>query len=92
MRPIRTRSVLRTAKPSRITIDETAVKVNGKRSCVYAAIDLDSRLMLDVAAFGRRETDPAVACLHQLTEKHDLSETVFLVDAYGYLTALSRLG
>ena len=30
--------------------------------------------------------------LHQLTEKHDLDDTVFLVDGYVYLTAPSRLG
>ncbi|WP_222912843.1 IS6 family transposase [Natrinema sp. SYSU A 869] len=80
------------ASPSRVAIDETAVKINGDWSWVYAAIDLDSRLILDVAVFGRRGTDPAAAFLHKLTEKHDLSNTVFLVDGYGYLTALSRLG
>jgi putative transposase len=42
--------------------------------------------------FGRRGTDPAAAFLYRLIEKHDLSETVFLVDGYGYLTSLSRLG
>ncbi len=26
-----------------------------------------------------------------MAEKHDLSEAVFLVDGYGYLTALARL-
>ena len=42
--------------------------------------------------FGRHGTNPAVAFLHGLREKHDLSETVFLVDGYGYQTALARLG
>lgn len=59
---------------------------------MYAAINLDSRLILDVAVFGRRGTDPTAAFLHKLTEKHDLTEAVFLVDIYGYLTTLSRLG
>ena len=27
-----------------------------------------------------------------MCEKHDYSETVFLADAFGYLTAISRLG
>ncbi len=80
------------ATPSRVAVDETAVTVNGDLSWVYAAIDLDSRLILDVAVFGRRGTDPAAAFLHRLTEKHDLSDAMFLVDGYGYLTALSRLG
>jgi len=67
-------------------------KINGDWSWTYAAIDLDARLILDVAVFGRRGTDPAAAFLYRLTEKHDLDNTVVLVDGYGYLTALSRLG
>ncbi|TYL36751.1 hypothetical protein CV102_20980 [Natronococcus pandeyae] len=43
-------------------------------------IDFDSRLILDVAVFGHRGTDPAAAFLHKLTEKHDLSETKILVN------------
>ncbi len=74
-----------TAQPSRVAIDETAIKINGNWSWVYAAIDLDSRLILDIAVFGRQGTDPAAVFLHRLTEKHDLSDVVFLVDGYGYL-------
>ena len=40
--------------------------------------------------YSRRGTDPAAAFLHRLTEKHNVSETEFLVDAGGYLTALAR--
>jgi putative transposase len=49
-------------------------------------------LILDVELFGRHGTDPAAAFLHRLREKHDLSDAVFLVDQFGYRTALSRLG
>ncbi len=42
--------------------------------------------------FGRHGTDPAAAFLHGLSEKHDLSEAVFLVDGFGYQTALAQLG
>jgi transposase-like protein len=42
--------------------------------------------------FSRRGTDPAAAFLHRLTEKHGVSDTEFLTDAAGYLTALARLG
>jgi putative transposase len=59
---------------------------------LYAAIDLDTKLILDVALFGRHGTDPAAAFLSGLDEKHDLSDTVFLVDQFGYRTALFRLG
>jgi len=59
---------------------------------LYAAIDLDTKLILDVQLFGRHGTDPAAAFLHGICEKHDLSEAVFLVDQFGYRTALARLG
>ncbi|AFO57554.1 integrase catalytic subunit [Natrinema sp. J7-2] len=49
-------------------------------------------MILNVALFGRPGTDPAVAFLHGLTEKHDCSEAVFLVDQYGYRTSLARFG
>ena len=81
-----------TASPSRVAVDETAVKINGEWSWLYAAIDLDTKLILDVALFGRHGTDPAAAFLSGLDEKHDLTDTVFLVDQFGYRTALSRLG
>jgi len=41
--------------------------------------------------FERRGTDAATEFLRSLTPKHDLSEAVFLVDGYGYLTALACL-
>ena len=80
------------AQPTRVAVDETAVRINGKQSWVYATIDLDSKVLLHVAVFRRRGTDPAAAFLHGLTEKHDCADTEFLVDGAGYLTALSRLG
>jgi putative transposase len=81
-----------TAQPSRVAVDETAVKINGEWSWLYAAIDLDIKVILDVALFGRRGIDPAAAFLSGLDEKHDPSDTVFPVDQFGYRTALSRLG
>jgi putative transposase len=59
---------------------------------LYAVINLDTTLILDVALFGRHSTDPAAAFLSGLDEKPDLSDTVFLVNQFGYRTALSRLG
>jgi putative transposase len=59
---------------------------------LYAAIDLDTKVILDVALFGRHDTDPAATFLSDLDEIHDLSDTVLLVDQFGYRTALSRLG
>jgi putative transposase len=53
-----------TAKPSRVAVDETAIKINGEWSWLYAAIDLDTKLILDVELFGRHGTDPAAVFLH----------------------------
>lgn len=75
----------------RVAVGATAVKSNSGRSWVYAAIDVDTKLLLDVALFGRRGTDPAAAFLHGLAEKHGLGEVVFLIDGFGYLAALVRL-
>jgi putative transposase len=80
------------AQPRRVAVDETAVKINGEWSWLYAAIDIDTKLLLDVQLFKRHGTDPAAAFLHGIVEKHDCEDTVFLVDQFGYQTAISRLG
>jgi putative transposase len=56
----------------------------------YAAIDLESKLLLEVDVFSHRGTDPPASFLYRLTEKHNVADTEFLVDAGGYLTDLSR--
>ncbi|WP_433633528.1 IS6 family transposase [Halomicrococcus sp. NG-SE-24] len=80
------------ASPTRVAVDETAVKVNGEWLWVYAAIDTDTKLLLDVTVFEQHGTDQAAVFLGQLAEKHDLSDAEFLVDGYGYRTAVYRIG
>lgn len=41
--------------------------------------------------FGRYGTDLATEFLDSLPEKHGISETVLLVDSFGYQTLLARL-
>ena len=90
MQPIRTRRILRTAAPSRVAVDETAITIGTDRHWVSAAIDLETKLLLGVSVSRRRGTDPAAEFLGQLAEKHDVSEPTFLVDGMGYPTALAR--
>ncbi len=78
------------ARPRRVAVDETAVTIGTERHWLYAAIDVETKLLLGVRLSDRRGTDPAAAFLGQLAEKHDVSETTFLVDGMGYLTALAR--
>ncbi len=40
---------------------------------LYAAIDVETKLLLDIWIFPRRGTDPAAEFLGRLAEKHDLS-------------------
>lgn len=52
------------ARPKRVAGNETDVKINGELPWLYAAIDTETKLILDVALFGRHGTDPAAAFLH----------------------------
>jgi len=56
-----------TAKPSRTAVDETAVEIDGQRHWLYAAVAVDSKLLLDVELFSRRGTDPAAFTRAQLS-------------------------
>jgi putative transposase len=79
------------ATPSRVAVYELAVRINGEPHWLYAAIDTETKLLLGAELFERRGTDAATVFLRSLTRKHDFADTVFLVDGYGYLTALTRL-
>jgi putative transposase len=79
-------------QPKRVAVDETAVKINDEWPWLYAAIDTETKLILDITLFGSYRTDPAAAFLHRLDEKHNLSEAESLVGQFGYRTALARLG
>jgi transposase-like protein len=79
-----------TATPLRVAVDEKQIEVDGDEKWLYAAIDTESELLLEIDVYSRRGTDPAAAFLHWLTANHDISETEFLIDAGGYLTAIVR--
>ncbi|AFZ71486.1 IS6 family transposase [Natronobacterium gregoryi] len=79
-----------TAAPSRVAVDEKQIEVDGETKWLYATIDTESKLLLEIDVFSRRGTDPAAAFLHRLIEKHEIGDAEFLVDAGGYLTALAR--
>jgi len=57
---------------------------------LYAAVDADSKLLLDLDVYSHRGTDPEAEFLHRLTEKHDVSETVLLVDGGRHPTVSLR--
>jgi len=49
------------AVPSRVAVDETAIQIGTEWRWCYAAIDLDSMLVLDIELFSRRGIGPAAA-------------------------------
>ncbi len=55
-----------TASPSRVAVDEKQIEVDGEKKWLYAAIDTESKLLLEIDVFSRRGTDPAAAFLSRL--------------------------
>ena len=45
-----------TAKPSRVAVDEKQIEVDGEAKWLYAAIDPDSKCILDIDVYSRRGT------------------------------------
>lgn len=77
------------AVPTRVAVDETAVHVGTEWYWLSAAIDLESKLLLGVRLSPRWGSSLAATFISAL-KQHDLSETTFLVDGFGYLNALAR--
>ena len=47
------------AEPSRVTVDKKQIEVDGEKKWLYAAIDTDSKLLLEIDVFSRRGIGPA---------------------------------
>lgn len=57
---------------------------------LYAANDVDTKVVLHVQLSEHRGRDPAEAFLKALREKHRVNDAEFLVDGMGYLNALAQ--
>jgi len=77
------------ASPAQVAVDEKQIEIDGEKKSLYAANGTQSKLTLEVA-YSRPGTDLATVFLYCLTEKHNITETEFFVDAVGYLTAIAR--
>ena len=81
-----------TAEPDRIAVDEKQVQLAEEQKVwLYAAIDIDSKVVLHARLSEHRGRDPAETFLRELKEKHCVEDAEFLVDGMGYLTALARV-
>ena len=80
-----------TAEPDRVAVDEKQIQLEEEQQVwLYAAIDVDSKVMLHARLSQRRGTEPATTFLRELKEELRVSDAEFLVDSMGYLTALAR--
>ena len=80
-----------TAEPDRVAVDEKQIQLeNEQKAWLYAAIDVDSKVVFHARLSWHRGRDPAEQFLAELKEKHRVGDAEFLVDGMGYLTALAR--
>jgi putative transposase len=80
-----------TAEPDRVAVDEKQVQLAEEREVwLYAAIDIDSKVVHHAQFSEHCGTDPVTSFLRELKEKHRISNAEFLVDGMGYLTALAK--
>ena len=80
-----------TADPDRIAVDEKQIQLEEEQKVwLYAAIDVDSKVVLHARLSQHRGTEPATTFLRELKEEHRVCDAEFLVDGMGYLTALAR--
>ncbi len=80
-----------TAEPDRVAVDEKQIQLeNEQKAWLYAAIDVDTNVVLHARLSWHRGRDPAEEFLNELKENHRVGDAEFLVDGMGYLTALAR--
>ena len=64
-----------TGAPSRGAVDEKQIEVAGEKQWLYAAIDIESNLLLEVDVYSSRGVGPAAALLTRPIEKYEVSDT-----------------
>jgi putative transposase len=80
-----------TAEPDRVAVDEKQIQLGEEeKAWLYAAIDVDSKVVLHARPSQNPGTDPATTFLRGLKEKHRVGDAEFLVDGMGYPTALAK--
>lgn len=79
--------------PNHVAIDETVIRLNDQRFWLYAAVDPETGEFLHVRLFPSRTIILTKHFLQELVEKHDVDESLFLVDGAPWLqAALAQLG
>ena len=80
-----------TTEPERVAVDEKQIQLEEEQQVwLYAAIDVNSKVVLHTRLSQDRGTEPAATFLRELKEEHRVADAEFLVNGMGYLTALAR--
>jgi putative transposase len=66
--------------PDRVAVDQKAIRINDQQYWLYAAVDPETNRILHSRLFPTYTIPIAREFLTELTEKHDVSDAVFLVD------------
>ncbi len=75
--------------PNHVALDETVIRIDDQQYWLYAAVNPETNELLHIRLFSTTTTALTEIFLRELAEKHDLSDTVFLVDgAHPLQTAL----
>jgi putative transposase len=81
------------AAPNHVALDESVIRINDQQYWLYAAVDPETNIFLHIRLFSTYTTGLTEIFLHELREKHDVDDAVFLVDDADWLqTALQRHG
>jgi len=70
-----------------VAVDETVIQLNNQRFWLYAAVDPNSNEFLHVRLFPTRTIVLTKQFLQELAEKHDVADSLFLVDGAPWLQA-----
>ena len=79
--------------PDMIALDETVVKIEEERFCVYCAVDANDNEIQHLKLYPTRNLALTKMFLRELNEKHQIEDAEFLVDGAPWLQAgLHELG
>ena len=66
--------------PDHVTVDETVIRLDDEQYWLYAAVDSETNELLHIALEPTTNNGIAYAFFAELREKHDVDDTVFLID------------
>jgi len=66
--------------PDHVAVDETVIRLEDERYWLYAAVDTETNELLHTKIESTTNSDFAHAFFHELREKHDVDDAMFLID------------